>query len=152
MPARPTSALTALTLLLTASQLWRKAVASPAASPLVTEPLCYQKLSGAPTSLSIEQLRLQRQGQRITGTYNWIPWQKDRRLGRLEGREQSAGTARLTYRFSQEGQQASALLTVVFDGRQAMVRWDPLASQGQPLPPVRLPRSACAALKPVPGL
>lgn len=124
-----------------------------AAGPLpaeAAEPLCYQQLSGAPASLSIEQLRLQREGQRLVGVYNWIPWQKDRRLGRLEGREGPVGTARLSYRYSQEGQQATAALTVVFDARQATIRWDPGASAGQPLPPVRLPRSACSALKPVP--
>jgi hypothetical protein len=151
MRAPATSAALGLILLVAASPLPGED-ASAAPSPLAAEPLCYQQLSGSPSSLSIEQLRLQREGKRITGIYNWIPWQKDRRLGRLEGQEGPVGTARLSYRFSQEGQTATAALTVVFDARQATIRWDPGVSQGQPQPPVRLPRSACAALKPVPRL
>lgn len=114
--------------------------------------MCYQQLSGSPSGRSIEQLRLQRRGQRITGSYAWIPWQKDRRLGRLEGVEGPTGTARLSYRYSQEGQTARAALTLVFDARQATIHWAPEGAQGQPLPPVRLPRHACAALQPIPRL
>jgi hypothetical protein len=152
MLARATSASMGLILLLTSGQLWGRAIASPSSAPQAAEPLCYQAQSGSSSSPTIEQLRLQRNGQRITGTYNWIPWQKDRRLGRLDGREAPVGTARLTYRFSQEGQQSTAMLTVVFDARQATIRWDPSGSEGQALPPVRLPRRACAVLKPVTGL
>jgi hypothetical protein len=61
------------------------------------------------------------------------------------------------YRFVQEGQKDSARLTVVFNDRQARIHWDPLPQlpgqpPGQPMPPVLLPRHACAELKPVPGL
>ena len=141
-------------ILLLASALPPVEAAPPAPSPLAAEPLCYQQLSGAPSRRSIEQLRLQRTGQRITGSYAWIPWQKDRRLGRLEGVEGPAGTARLSYRYSQEGQTARAALTVVFDARQATIHWAPAGAQGQgqPQPPVRLPRSACSALQPIPRL
>ena len=114
--------------------------------------LCYQQLSGPPTSLSIEQLRLERRGGQLVGTYNWMPWQKDRRLGRLAGEENPAGTARLIYRFQQEGQQAEASLTVVFDASQARITWDRTDPAAQPMPAVRLPRSSCANLKPVPKL
>jgi len=146
MADRATTASLGLTLLLATAPLWGTATAASAATTPAAEPLCYQQLSGSASSPSIEQLRLQRNGHRISGSYNWLPWQKDRRLGRLEGHEGPAGTARLTYHFSQEGQQATASLMVVFDDRQATIRWDRSGS------PVRLPRRACAALKPVPRL
>ena len=119
------------------------------------ESLCFQKLTGQPGSLTIEQLRLELNGARVTGAYRWFPWQKDRRVGRLEGRLPSAGTARVLYRFVQEGVQQQARLTIVFNDRQARISWDkpekPGASPAQPMPEVLLPRQACAELKPVPG-
>ena len=122
------------------------------AQPPSPEALCYQQLSGSSGRLSIEQLRLERRGERLAGSYSWIPWQKDRRLGQLEGEEHPAGTGRLTYRFQQEGQSAQAPLTIVFDAFQARIRWDPTDPPGQPMPSVRLPHAACAELMPIPKL
>ena len=141
----------AAVLLLAGCQATPQTPRPPAPAPRASQPeaLCYQQLSGPSEAQSIEQLRLERRGGRLVGAYNWIPWQKDRRLGSLAGEEKPAGTARLTYRFQQEGQPAEAPLTIVFDGRQARIQWDPTQPPGQPMPPVLLPRSACAALKPV---
>jgi hypothetical protein len=129
---------------------------SSAASAAATRSLCYQKLTGQPGRLDIEQLRLELDGERVTGFYRWFPWQKDRRVGRLEGRLPSPGTARVLYRFMQEGQQQQDRLTILFDDRQARISWDkpqrPGPSPAQPMPEVLLPRQACAELKPVPGL
>jgi hypothetical protein len=126
------------------------------ASAMAAESLCFQTLIGQPGRLTIEQLRLELRGQRVSGFYNWFPWQKDRRVGRLEGRLPSPGTARVLYRFLQEGQHQQARLTIVFNNRQARISWDPPEKQGaspaQPMPDVVLPRQACAQLKPVPGL
>ena len=126
---------------------------------MAATPLCFEKLSGRAGQLDVEQLRLDRDGQRVTGFYRWIPWQKDRRVGRLEGRVSPAGTARVLYRFSQEGQQDQAPLTIVFSSSQARISWDktPHAEHGAPPlppspPPVLLPSRSCAQLKSVPGL
>lgn len=125
------------------------------AAAAAVESLCFQKLTGQPGRLDIEQLRLELNGERVTGAYRWFPWQKDRRVGRLEGRLPSPGTARVLYRFMQEGQQQQARLTIVFNDRQARIRWDkpekPGASPDQPMPDVLLTRQACAELKPVPA-
>jgi hypothetical protein len=124
-----------------------------AAAPLK---LCYQQLLGQAGSQDIEQLRLQSEGARVSGSYRWIPWQKDRRVGRLEGTLTSPGTARVTYRFMQEGEVSTAPLTIVFDERIARISWDTPATAApntaQPMPPVQLPRLACGQLKAVPGL
>ncbi|MFM2079447.1 MAG: hypothetical protein RLZZ219_129 [Cyanobacteriota bacterium] len=112
-------------------------------------PLCYEQRGGQAESPSIEQLRLDRAGDQISGFYRWIPWQKDRRIGTLSGRVSSAGTAQVDYRFSQEGQQARAPLTIVFDAQRAVIRWD---QPQQPMPPVELPARACAELTAVPDL
>lgn len=118
-------------------------------------PLCYETLSGRPSQPDVEQLRLDRDGQRVTGFYRWIPSQKDRRVGRLEGMVKPPGTARVLYRFSQEGQQHQAPLTIVFDSGQARISWDakPQAEHGAPPPPpVLLPSRPCGQLKPLPSL
>jgi len=76
-------------------------------------------------------------------------------VGRLEGNLPSPGTARVLYRFLQEGQQQQARLTIVFNDRQARIRWDkpenPGPSTALPMPEVSLPRKACAELKPAPS-
>ena len=117
--------------------------------------LCYQKLSGLARQPDIEQLRLVIDGERLTGEYSWFPWQKDRRVGRLEGRLTSEGTAQVLYRFLQEGQKNSARLTLVFNDREARIRWPPPQpgqASGPPLPPILLPRPPCAELKMAPSL
>jgi hypothetical protein len=109
------------------------------------------QLSGQPGQLPSEPLRLERDGQRVSGTDHWLPWQKDRRLGELEGQLEAAGIARVVYRFSQEGQLSDARLTILFDDRQATIRWDPTDPPDQPMPLVQLPSRPCGALKPVPS-
>jgi hypothetical protein len=125
------------------------------ASAAAAESQCFQALTGQPGRLDIEQLRLELNGKRVTGVYRWFPWGKDRRVGRLEGRLPSPGTARVLYRFVQEGVQQQARLTIVFNDHQARISWDkpeqPGASPAQPMPEVLLPRQACAELKPVPS-
>jgi hypothetical protein len=149
--------LTVLMRLLPAPLLLAGSLAALLGTPAVAAtPLCFEKLSGRAGQLDVEQLRLDRDGQRLTGFYRWIPWQKDRRVGRLEGRVSSPGTARVLYRFSQEGQQEQAPLTIAFSSSQARISWDKTAQTAhgaQPLPPpVLLPSRSCAQLKPVPGL
>ena len=118
--------------------------------------LCFELISGLAGRRDTEQLRLEIDGDRVAGSYNWLPWGKDRRLGQLEGRLSASGTARVRYRFLQEGQRASAPLTIVFNDQQARISWDKTQAHdpttGPPPPPVTLPKQACAALRPIPGL
>ncbi len=132
------------------------------ASPVAAESLCFQAVTGQPGSRTIEQLRLDFMRKRVTGFYNWFPWQKDRRVGRFEGAVTSPagvtspGTVRVLYRFMQEGQYQKAPLTIVFNNRQARISWDPPENRGaspdQPMPDVLLPRDSCSQLEPVPAL
>lgn len=123
-------------------------------APVAAAPvsICYERLSGQGDRFDIEQLRLDLDGARVSGFYRWIPWQKDRRVGRLDGRLTSPETARLRYRFQQEGQMASAPLTVVFNGHQARLSWDPSGPSGLAMPPVLLPRRSCSQLRTVTGV
>ncbi|MEB3361381.1 MAG: hypothetical protein VKI42_04555 [Synechococcaceae cyanobacterium] len=118
--------------------------------------LCYERISGLAGRRDTEQLRLVIDGDRVAGSYNWLPWGKDRRLGQLEGRLSASGTAHVRYRFLQEGQRASAPLTIVFNDQQARISWDKTQAHdpnaGPPPPPVTLPKQACAVLRPIPGL
>jgi hypothetical protein len=143
---RSLAGLLALAALVTAC---RSGGPSSAVRPASGTPLCFEQLSGAPGSQSIEQLRLDPRADQITGFYRWIPWQKDRRIGTLSGRIASPGKARVGYRYSQEGRQAIAPLTIAFDADRAVIRWD---QPQQPMSPVELPARACAELKAVPGL
>lgn len=151
---RPASLLPALLGGASLGLLLAAALSHPSASAAAPASICYQQLSGQASTPDIEQLRLDLDGVRASGFYRWIPWQKDRRVGRLQGRLASAGTARVLARFQQEGRITTAPLTIVFNGRQARISWDPPASStGQPTPPpVVLPRHACMLLKPAPGL
>ena len=101
---------------------------SPGLAAEATGRLCYQRLSGQAQNPDLELLRLPLDGPRVAGFY----------------------------RFTQEGQAQSAPLTIVFNDRQARLRWEPSPQAGQaagpPLPPVLLLRHPCAELKPVPGL
>lgn len=118
--------------------------------------LCYELISGLPGRRDTEQLRLVIEADRVGGSYNWLPWGKDRRLGQLEGRLAAPGTARVLYRFLQEGERSSAPLTIVFNDQRARISWDKTQSKdpssGPPPPPVTLPKQACAMLRPIPGL
>jgi hypothetical protein len=139
----------------TVALLLALAASRPATAGAASSSLCYQKLSGLARHPDIEQLRLVIDGERLTGEYSWFPWQKDRRVGRLEGRLTSGGTAQVLYRFLQEGQKDSARLTIVFNEREARIRWPPPQpgqASGPPLPPILLPRHPCAELKMAPSL
>lgn len=114
--------------------------------------LCYEKRTGPAGRQDLEQLRLVLSGERVKGDYRWIPWGKDRRIGRLEGRLSAPGTARVRFRFMQEGQWDQESLTIVFSPSQARISRDAIpplnASSPPPLPPVLLPQRACASLLP----
>ncbi len=91
--------------------------------------------SAAPTASQAAALGYQQlSGQRVSSTYHRLPWQKDRRLGELEGRLEGAGVARIVDRFSQGDQLSGARLTILFDDRQATIHWDRTDSPGEPMP------------------
>lgn len=132
------------------------AAAAPAAPAAGTAPttLCYQKLSGPTARQDLEQLRLVISGSRVRGDYRWFPWGKDKRVGRLEGRLTAPGTARVLYRYMQEGQWDQEPLVIVFNPRQARISREAIPSVNPalppPLPPVLLPQHSCATLQSIP--
>lgn len=146
--------LTVAAFALPASAAAPAAGAGRVAAPATT--LCYQRLSGSGDRLDLEQLRLVISGERVKGDYRWIPWGKDRRIGRLEGRLTAPGTARVLHRFMQEGQWNQESLAIVFNPKQARISRDAIPSLGPasppPLPPVLLPQQSCATLQAIPGL
>jgi hypothetical protein len=127
-----------------------------AATAATATTLCYQKRSGFSDRQDLEQLRLVLSGERVSGDYRWVPWGKDRRIGRLEGRLTAPGTARVLHRFQQEGQWNQESLSIVFNAKQARISWDANPSPGPgsplPLPPVLLPQHACGSLQAIPKL
>lgn len=58
----------------------------------------------------IEEMELLINGNEVTGTFNWLPAEKDARRGKVEGTNNN-GILSLRYLFTQEGQTASAELT-----------------------------------------
>ena len=129
--------------------------AATAGSTTPATTLCYQQLSGSSDRQNLEQLRLVLSGGRVRGDYRWVPWGKDRRIGRLEGRLTAPGTARVLHRFMQEGQWNEESLAIVFNPKQARISRDAIPSPGSasppPLPPVLLPQHSCATLQAIPG-
>lgn len=64
------------------------------------------------------------EGDRVTGTYSWLPFFKDRRVGTLQGRR-SGGVIGATYAFTQEGIADSVELTISLEPTRAIVQGGP---------------------------
>lgn len=74
-----------------------------------TEHICYKLMEGpdmTELSLTIEN------DSKVTGIYNWIPSEKDAKMGNLSG-TLVEGTIKATYTFMQEGEEGKEELTIV---------------------------------------
>jgi len=85
---------------------------------IITNKLCFQNeyaFRDNPSMKDVEELTLLIEGKKVTGTYNWLPAQKDQRNGSLTGTiKDKMITAE--YRFLQEGiEDTTELIIIIYD-------------------------------------
>ena len=93
---------------------------------VATEQLCFRNEYPFPDStenIDVLNLDLQIKGDSVTGNYNWLPALKDQRNGTLEGTIQNK-TINATYRYMQEGMEATAEITIMLKDDKAIVTGD----------------------------
>lgn len=68
----------------------------------------------------VQEIQLSINGDKVTGTYNWLPAYKDQRKGSLQGIIRN-DTIICQYNFSQEGIEDSANLKIVLINKKAII-------------------------------
>ena len=90
------------------------------------EELCFRNEYPFPDStanIDVLKLDLQISGHTVKGNYNWLPALRDQRNGTLEGSIENR-TIKATYRYTQEGVEATAPITIVLKDDRAIVTGD----------------------------
>lgn len=90
---------------------------------IITNKLCFQNeypFQDNPSMKDVEELTLSIEGEKVTGTYNWLPAQKDQRKGSLTGTiKDKMITAQ--YRFFQEGIEGTTELIIIINDEKAEI-------------------------------
>jgi len=90
---------------------------------ITTNKLCFQNeypFQDNPSMKDVEELTLSIEGEKVTGSYNWLPAQKDQRKGSLTGTiKDKMITAE--YRFLQEGIEATTQLVIKINDEKAEI-------------------------------
>lgn len=85
--------------------------------------LCFrneQPYPNTPTLKDIEELNLFIENGKVTGTYNWLPAEKDKRTGDLTGSIEG-NVVEALYTFSQEGTTDTASVKVILEDDKAVI-------------------------------
>ena len=72
----------------------------------------------------VQELTVQFEGDRASGSYDWLPAEKDQRRGRFDG-TLAGETIQATYRFEQEGFDDTAQIQITLSDDQAVVSGGP---------------------------
>jgi len=90
---------------------------------IITNKLCFQNeypFQDNPSMKDVEELTLTIEGEKVIGTYNWLPAQKDQRKGSLIGIiKDKMITAQ--YRFLQEGIESTTELKIIINDEKAEI-------------------------------
>ena len=92
----------------------------PANTP---ETLCFRNevvFKDNPDMKDVTELQLAMTGDKVTGTYNWLPAEKDQRNGTLTG-TRTDNTIQATYTFMQEGTESTVPVQISLTGNEATV-------------------------------
>ncbi len=81
---------------------------------------CFRSEFGMDDIKDVEELTIIIDGEAATGEYNWIPGYKDKRLGSYTGTFADPVIS-ATYEFQQEGQTATAAITITIEDEQVTV-------------------------------
>lgn len=84
---------------------------------------CFRKetpFKDVPEKKDIEELQLTISGNKVTGTFNWLPALKDQRKGNVEG-ELNDSTITAKYMFSQEGARDTVAIRIVLMKERAVI-------------------------------
>lgn len=73
-----------------------------------------------PSVKDVQEIQLTINGDKVTGTYNWLPAYKDQRKGSLKGIIRN-DTIICQYNFSQEGSEDSVNLKIVLINKKAII-------------------------------
>jgi len=89
----------------------------------ITSKLCFRNeypFQDNPSMKDVEELTLSIEGEKVTGSYNWLPAQKDQRKGSLTGTiKDKMITAE--YRFLQEGIEGTTQLIIIINDEKAEI-------------------------------
>ena len=91
-----------------------------------TENLCFRKeypYKDNGSMKDVVELQLSIDGSQVTGTYNWLPAEKDQRKGTLTGTVVDK-TISANYRFMQEGIESTVPVKITLAEKEAMVTSD----------------------------
>jgi len=69
----------------------------------------------------IEELILTIEDQKVVGSYNWLPAEKDQRTGNFEGTLEG-NKINATYKYQQEGIEGTASITITLESGKAIIK------------------------------
>ncbi len=81
---------------------------------------CFRSEFGMDDIKDVEELTVVLDGDAATGMYNWIPAYKDKRMGNYTGTFADPVIS-ADYEFQQEGQTATAMITITIEDQQVKV-------------------------------
>lgn len=82
---------------------------------------CFRNVYAGNDQTDIAELNLTIGQSGVSGEYNWLPAYKDARLGTFTG-VLDGNDARVSYRYTQEGQRGTVTLDIALREKQAIVR------------------------------
>jgi hypothetical protein len=85
--------------------------------------LCFRNehpYQATPTLKDVEELNLAFKNDKVTGTYNWLPAEKDKRVGYLKGSIEN-NVIEALYTFKQEGKEDTAYIKIVLEDNKAFI-------------------------------
>lgn len=74
-----------------------------------------------PAAMDVINLELELADDEVIGTYNWLPFYKDQRVGTLSGPPSDTDTLALFYTFQQEGTTNTVPVTLVLSDQSVVI-------------------------------
>lgn len=106
-------------------------VAAPEAKTPKTN-MCYLEVTQSKDNPAIRDtmsLTVNIDGNKVTGTYNWLPYEKDKKTGTYEGQLQDS-IVNAVYTYSAEGTSQKEELVFKLENNQAMIKSGELEEKG----------------------
>ena len=92
--------------------------------PVTTDTYCFRNeypFKDNPSMKDIQELKLSIENGKVTGTYNWLPAEKDQRKGKVEGTLHN-NTVNAQYIFTQEGREDTTQIKIMLETDKAVVK------------------------------
>lgn len=108
------------TLILVGCNQQNQATVETASHALENGDYCFKETFSNGDVTDVQELKFSISGRDVTGEYNWLPQFKDRRVGKFGGTV-AGSQINAAYEFSQEGTNASTVITITVEDDKAII-------------------------------